>query len=145
LRGIQNAPKFDGKSSAQLPRYLEDIEFLGTSANLSEEEQIHTAIRYADLNEAEVWQTLLETTAVAVNWVNFVAAVKDLYPGCEGDDRYCRADLQYSGSKNCPDVWMFFTKVNNPAHLLTRALTYECMKESPYHWLSIGPMVKGIG
>jgi hypothetical protein len=27
--------------------------------------------------------------------MNFVAAVKDLYPGCEGDDRYCRADLQY--------------------------------------------------
>jgi hypothetical protein len=52
---------------------------------------------------------------------------------------------RYSGSKNCPDIRMFFTKVNNPAHLLTQALTYECMKESPYYWLSIGPMVKGIG
>jgi hypothetical protein len=95
LRGTQNAPKFDGKSSAQLPCYLEDIEFLGTSANLSEEEQICTAIRYTDLDEAKVWQTLPETTAVPANWVNFVAAVKDLYPRCEGDDWYCRADLQY--------------------------------------------------
>jgi hypothetical protein len=95
LQGTQNAPKFDGKSSAQLPRYLEDIEFLGTSANLSEEEQIRAAIRYADLDEAEVWQTLPETTAVPVNWVNFMATVKDLYPGCKGDDQYCRADLQY--------------------------------------------------
>jgi hypothetical protein len=32
---------------------------------------------------------------VPADWVNFVAAVKDLYPGCEGDDWYCRADLQY--------------------------------------------------
>jgi hypothetical protein len=40
---------------------------------------------------------------------------------------------------------MFFTKVNNPTYLLIQALTYECMKESPYHWLSIGPRVKGIG
>jgi hypothetical protein len=51
----------------------------------------------------------------------------------------------YSGSKNRPDVWMFFTKVNNPIHLLTWALTCECMKESPYHRLSKGPRVKRIG
>jgi hypothetical protein len=79
----------------QLPHYLEDIEFVGISAHLSKEEQIRAAIRYADLDEAEVWQTLPETTAVPTNWVNFMAAIKDLYPGCEGDDRYCRADLQY--------------------------------------------------
>jgi hypothetical protein len=29
----------------------------------------------------------------------------------------------YSGSKNRPDVWIFFTKVNSLAHLLTQALT----------------------
>jgi hypothetical protein len=51
----------------------------------------------------------------------------------------------YSGSKNRPDVWMFFTKVNNPTHLLTWALTCECMKESPYHRLSMGPRVKRTG
>jgi hypothetical protein len=101
LRGTQNAPKFDGKSSVQLPRYLEDIEFLGMSANLFEEEQIHAAIQYVNLNEAEVWQTLPETTTVPANWVNFVAAVKDLYLGCEGDDQYCRADLQYLVQEYC--------------------------------------------
>jgi hypothetical protein len=51
----------------------------------------------------------------------------------------------YSGSKNRPDVWMFFTKVNNPTHLLTWALTCECMKESPYHRLSMGPKMKRTG
>ena len=95
LRGTQNAPKFDGKSPAQLPRYLEDIEFLGTSAGLTDEEQIRAAIRYADLEEAEVWQTLPEAFAAMPDWRDFVTAVKDLYPGCEGDDRYCQADLQY--------------------------------------------------
>jgi hypothetical protein len=29
----------------------------------------------------------------------------------------------YSGSKNCLDVWIFITKVNSLAHLLTQALT----------------------
>jgi hypothetical protein len=53
--------------------------------------------------------------------------------------------VPYSGSKNRPDVWMFFTKVNNPTHLLTWALTCECMKESPYHRLSMGPRVKRTG
>jgi hypothetical protein len=101
LRGTQNTPKFDGKSSAQLPRYIENIEFLGTSANLSEEEQICTVIWYADLDKAEVWQTLPETTTVPADWVNFVTAVKDLYPGCEGDDQYCRADLQYLVQEYC--------------------------------------------
>jgi hypothetical protein len=80
LRDTQHAPMFDGKSSAQLSHYLEDIEFLGTSANLAEEEQIHAAIQYVDLNEAEVWQTQPETTAVPANWVTFVTTVKDLYP-----------------------------------------------------------------
>jgi hypothetical protein len=101
LRGTQNAPKFDGKSSVPLPHYLENIKFLGMSANLSKEEQIRAAIWYADIDEAEVWQTLPETTAVPANWVNFVAAAKDLYPGCEGDDWYCRPDLQYLIQEYC--------------------------------------------
>jgi hypothetical protein len=101
LRGTQNAPKFDGKSFAQLSCYLEDIEFLGTSVNLSKEEQIHAAIWCVDLDEAEVWQTLPETTAVPADWVNFMATVKDLYLGCEGDDWYWRADLQYLVQEYC--------------------------------------------
>jgi hypothetical protein len=63
---------------------------------------------------------------------------------------HCKCELMqaiwsYSGSKNRPDVWMFFTKVNNPTHLLIWALICECMKESPYHRLSMGPRVKRTG
>jgi hypothetical protein len=95
LRGTQNAPKFDGKVSALLPRFLEDVDILGTAAGITEAEKIRAAIRYADLEEAEGWELLDEATANPPNWDNFVLAVKKLYPGCEGANRYCRADIQY--------------------------------------------------
>ena len=89
LQGTQDAPNFDGKSAVQLLHYLKDIEFLGTSAGLTDEEQIRVVIDYADLEEAEVWQTLPEAFVAIPDWQNFVTAVKHLYPGCEGDGWYC--------------------------------------------------------
>ncbi|KIJ09274.1 hypothetical protein PAXINDRAFT_29068, partial [Paxillus involutus ATCC 200175] len=74
--------------------FFKDIEILAEAAQINDEAaQIKAAIRYADLDEAEVWQTL--TAVSGGDWDAFVVAVKDLYPGCEGADRYCRADLQY--------------------------------------------------
>ncbi|KIJ09796.1 hypothetical protein PAXINDRAFT_17130 [Paxillus involutus ATCC 200175] len=86
---IKRPPKFDSKS----PAHLEDIEILAEAA------QIKAAIRYADLNEAEVWQTL--TAASSGDWDAFVIAIKDLYPGCKGADHYCCADLQYLVQDYC--------------------------------------------
>ncbi|KIO04376.1 hypothetical protein M404DRAFT_26237 [Pisolithus tinctorius Marx 270] len=79
----------------QLLHYLKDIDFLSTLTALDDCGKIRAAIRYADLEEAEVWQTLPEAAPVADNWDAFIVAVKGLYPGCEGDDCYCRTDLQY--------------------------------------------------
>ena len=95
LRGTPNAPKFSGKTPSELPRYLEDIDLLGDAAVLDEAQKIKAAIRYAALDEAEVWQTLPEATANLADWAGFVAATKKLYPGCEGANWYCRADIQY--------------------------------------------------
>ena len=53
------------------------------------------ALRYTVLDEAEVWQTLLEATVVPADWDTFIAAVKTMYPGCEGTNRYSRGDIQY--------------------------------------------------
>ena len=89
LRGTPNAPKLDGKIPSLLPRYLEDIEYLGNAAGLNDSEQVRAAIRYADLDEAELWETLPQATAAHPDWDEFVTAVKDLYPGCEGENRYC--------------------------------------------------------
>ncbi|KIN98791.1 hypothetical protein M404DRAFT_31114 [Pisolithus tinctorius Marx 270] len=95
LCGTQNSPKFSGDSPMQLLCYLKDIDFLGTLAALDDCGKIRAAICYADLEEAKVWQMLPEATPAADNWDAFVVAVKGLYPGCEGDDCSCHADLQY--------------------------------------------------
>ncbi|KIN96147.1 hypothetical protein M404DRAFT_54217, partial [Pisolithus tinctorius Marx 270] len=95
LHSTQNSPKFSRDSPAQLLHYLEDINFLGTLTALDDHGKIRAAIHYADLEEAEVWQMLLEAAPMANDWDAFIVAVKGLYPGCEGDDCYCCADLQY--------------------------------------------------
>ncbi|KIJ12696.1 hypothetical protein PAXINDRAFT_14457 [Paxillus involutus ATCC 200175] len=77
-----------------------DIEILTEAAKINDKAaQIKAAIQYADLDEAEVWQTL--TAASGGDWDAFVVAIKDLYLGCEGADRYCRADLQYLVQEYC--------------------------------------------
>ena len=95
LRGSASAPKFDGKTPSLLPRFLEDVDILGTAATLTDAEKVRTSIRYADLEESEGWELLPEAIVVPADWAAFALAVKALYPGCEGANRYCQADLQY--------------------------------------------------
>ncbi|KIN96363.1 hypothetical protein M404DRAFT_33339 [Pisolithus tinctorius Marx 270] len=95
LHSTQNSPKFSRDSPTQLPCYLKEINFLGTLAAVDDRGKIRAAIRYADLEEAKVWQMLPAATPTANDWDAFVVAVKGLYPGCEGDDHYCHMDLQY--------------------------------------------------
>ena len=95
LRSTQNAPKFDGKTPALLPCFLEDVNILGTVAGITDLEKICATIRYADLEEAEGWELLDEVATNPPDWANFARAVKKLYPSCKGANRYCRADIQY--------------------------------------------------
>ncbi|KAF9221212.1 hypothetical protein BS17DRAFT_711952 [Gyrodon lividus] len=97
--GTHDTPKFSGKIAAHLLQYLEDINILGDSAQIMDEAKIKAAIRYVDLEEAEVWQTLPKS--LGTDWDTFVAAVKDLYPGCKGADCYCHMDLQYLVQDYC--------------------------------------------
>ncbi|KIK77548.1 hypothetical protein PAXRUDRAFT_17428 [Paxillus rubicundulus Ve08.2h10] len=76
LRGSRDAPKFDGRTLAHLLCFFEDIEILREAAHISEEAQIKVAIRYADLDEVEVWLTLMATSGR--NWDAFMVEVKDL-------------------------------------------------------------------
>ena len=84
LHGTQNAPKFDGKTPALLPHFLEDVDILSTAAGIMDLEKICATIRYADHEEVEGWELLDEVTANPPDWVNFAQAVKKLYPGCKG-------------------------------------------------------------
>ena len=95
LRSTQNAPKLDGKTLALLLCFLEDVDILGTAAGIMDLEKICATIRYADLKEAEGWELLDEVAANPPDWANFARAVKKLYPGCKGANRYCRANIQY--------------------------------------------------
>ena len=78
-----------------LSRFLEGVDILGTAAILTDAEKVRTSIRYADLEELEGWELLPEAIVIPADWAIFALAVKALYPGCEGANRYCQADLQY--------------------------------------------------
>ncbi|KIK81480.1 hypothetical protein PAXRUDRAFT_15215 [Paxillus rubicundulus Ve08.2h10] len=93
LRGTKDAPKFLGKVTAELPRFLEDVGILADQAQLDDAGKIRAAIHYAALDEAKLWETLDSAATVPAVWADFVTAVKQLYPRCEGADRYYRSDL----------------------------------------------------
>ena len=95
LWGTKDAPKFNGKVPALLPRFLEDVDLLATAAGINDTEKICYAMRYVDLNEAEVWQTVSAASTVILDWDDFVDQVKELYLGCEGSNCFCRVDLHY--------------------------------------------------
>ena len=95
LRGTQNALKFDGKTPALLLCFLKDVNILGTVASIMDLEKIRAAIGYADLEEFEGWELLDEAATNPPDWANFARAVKELYPGCKGANRYCQADIQH--------------------------------------------------
>jgi hypothetical protein len=91
LRGTDAAPKFDGTPACFIP-FFEDVEQLADYAALDHEQRIKCAIRYAPIDEAEVWA--LEPEVKGKDWDKFIAVIKAMYPGCEGDRRYTRTDLE---------------------------------------------------
>ena len=80
LQGTKDAPKFNGKVPALLPRFLEDVDLLATAAGINDTKKICYAMLYADLDEAEVWQTVSTASAVILDWDDFADQVKELYP-----------------------------------------------------------------
>jgi len=70
--------------------FFEDVEQLADYAALDHEQRIKCAIRYAPIDEAEVWA--LEPEAKGKDWDKFIAVIKAMYPGCEGDRRYTRTE-----------------------------------------------------
>ncbi|KIJ20699.1 hypothetical protein PAXINDRAFT_6493 [Paxillus involutus ATCC 200175] len=93
LRGTKDAPKFQGKVIAELLRFLEDVSILADQAQLDHVAKIRAAIHYAALDEAKLWETLESATMIPADWKNFMTAIKQLYPGCEGTARYYCSDL----------------------------------------------------
>jgi hypothetical protein len=91
LRDTNAVPKFDG-TPACLILFFEDVEQLVDYATLDHEQRIKCAIQYAPIDEAEVWA--LKPEAKGKDWDKFIAVIKAMYPGCEGDCCYTRTDLE---------------------------------------------------
>jgi len=72
--------------------FFEDVEQLVDYAALDHEQCIKCAIRYTPIDEAEVW--VLEPEAKGKDWDKFIAVIKAMYPGCEGDCHYTHTDLE---------------------------------------------------
>ncbi|KIK74064.1 hypothetical protein PAXRUDRAFT_20247 [Paxillus rubicundulus Ve08.2h10] len=124
-----HAPKFLGKITAELPHFLEDVGILADQAQLDDAGKIRAAICYAALDEAELWETLDSATTDLAVWAYFVTAVKQLYPRCEGADRYYRSDLhnlvqeyQVKPMKNREELGKYHRKFQKVAvHLISMA------------------------
>ncbi|KAG2066395.1 hypothetical protein BDR04DRAFT_1160272 [Suillus decipiens] len=91
LRGMDAAPKFDS-TPAHLILFLEDVDAITDHTMLTDEQQIKAALRYTPIEEAETWEMLDE--AALPDWKKFIAVVKLLYPGCEGNRHFTHTDLE---------------------------------------------------
>ncbi|KAF8834019.1 hypothetical protein BDN67DRAFT_915790, partial [Paxillus ammoniavirescens] len=125
--GTKDAPKFLGKIAVELPHFLEDVGILTDQAQLDDTGKMRTDIHYAALDEAELWETLESATTAPADWANFVTAVKQLYPGCEGADRYYHSDLHnlmqeycVKPMKNIEEMGEYYQKFQKvAAHLMS--------------------------
>ncbi|KAG2063682.1 hypothetical protein BDR04DRAFT_1037322 [Suillus decipiens] len=77
---------------AHLIPFLEDVDAIADHTMLTDEQWIKAVLRYAPIKEAETWEMLNE--AALPNWKKFIAVVKLLYPGCEGDHCFTCTDLE---------------------------------------------------
>ena len=68
---------------------------MATAAGINDAKKICYAMQYADLDKAEVWQTVSAASTVIPDWDDFIDQVKELYLGCEGSNHFCCADLHY--------------------------------------------------
>jgi hypothetical protein len=93
-RRDRNAPKFDKTQPRQLRPYFSELESLFADAQVaSEKEKKELALRYLDLDTADVWETLDEYDAVTKSYEEFKNAVLELYPGSEKTRRWTEEDL----------------------------------------------------
>ena len=70
-QGTPAAPRFNGTPS-DLARFLSDIADLADWAGLPNSGRTKLALRYVDLDDAELWDTIPEAMACPPDWAAFV-------------------------------------------------------------------------
>jgi hypothetical protein len=118
FHGSASTPKFDGKTPLLLPRFLEDVEIIGTATTLTDAEKVQTSSRYANLEESEGWELLPEAIVIPVDWAAFTHTVKALYPGCEGANPIAKLTFSTSSKNIGPSLCRpLLNSVNTKANL----------------------------
>ncbi|KAF9033596.1 hypothetical protein BJ165DRAFT_1377558, partial [Panaeolus papilionaceus] len=94
-RGARSAPIFNSSKPSELKRYFIDLEYLFKEAKVTNhEEKIGLALRYVDIDVADLWATLPESSASPANYDAFKRAVQELYPDADENERYSLKDLE---------------------------------------------------
>ncbi|TFK31051.1 hypothetical protein BDQ12DRAFT_761515, partial [Crucibulum laeve] len=143
-RGDRGAPTFDANSPRQLNRFFTDIEYLFESCAVTENaaKKSH-ALRYLDVDDASLWQTLAEYEAAgdAGSWNLFKQAVYALYPGSEDASRYTVADMrdlvrktrESSLIKSMADLGSFYRQfLAITSHLVAQRLISDLDQQSAF-------------
>ncbi|KAF8192071.1 hypothetical protein BJ912DRAFT_1096357 [Pholiota molesta] len=119
-RSHHSAPKFDG-TPALLNNFFDEVEQLADTCKLDERQKIEWAIRYAPVDDVELWKQV--PNAKSDDWIKFKSNIYALYPGSTGDRKYSIANLELlvdksaavpmESSKQYGEYYRAFSKIAN--------------------------------
>jgi hypothetical protein len=119
-RSHHSAPKFDG-TPALLNNFFDEVEQLADTCKLDERQKIEWAIRYAPVDDVELWKQV--PNAKGDDWIKFKSNIYALYPGSTGDRKYSIANLELlvdksaavpmESSKQYGEYYRAFSKIAN--------------------------------
>jgi hypothetical protein len=93
-RGDRSAPRFDPHQPRELRRYFDDLAFAFNRANITDNAEKKThACRYANVDTADLWESIAEYSDAQKTYEDFVKAVHSLYPGSEEERKWSVADM----------------------------------------------------
>lgn len=93
VRTHHSAPKFDGKPQL-LSIFFDEVELLAKKCSEDEAGMINWAIRYAPVEEIELWKAQPAAHAANKVWADFKNEIFALYPGSTGDRMHSVATLE---------------------------------------------------
>ncbi|KAI0258010.1 hypothetical protein BC834DRAFT_837080 [Gloeopeniophorella convolvens] len=134
--GERTAPTFDDKKPRELARYFEDLEYLFTKFQVIDPAEMKkAAIRYLDIDTADLWKTAPEYGDAGKTYDQFKVAIHGLYPGSTGDRRYTIKDLELlvsntaqaglSSSNDLGDYYRQFLSISQYLIIHNRLSTQE--------------------
>jgi hypothetical protein len=90
-RSSDKAPKFDGRDESLLI-FIDEYKEHADQAKLLNTDRIKGLICYVPNKDRNLWVGMPKVSTA--NYDAFIAAVKEMYPGCTSDRRFTIADLQ---------------------------------------------------